>query len=101
MGRNSEALGDNVSAEDEYLTAWYMVPCRIYPLVRLMRLKIRCGDNAGAVLIGEKIVSMPIREGHRNMLKLRNEAAASLDSLIYLQAANKSGSCGLSLFRPG
>ena len=101
MGRNSEALGDNVSAEDEYLTAWYMVPCRIYPLVRLMRLKIRCGDNAGAVLIGEKIVSMPVREGHRNMLRLKNEAAASLDSLIYLQAANKSGSCGLSLFRPG
>lgn len=81
MGRNSEALGDNDTAEGEYLTAWYMVPCRIYPLVRLMRLKIRCGDNAAAISIGEKIISMPVRDGHRNMLRLKEETAVSLDSL--------------------
>ena len=81
MGRNSEALGDNDTAEGEYLAAWYMVPCRIYPLVRLMRLKIRCGDNAAAISIGEKIISMPVRDGHRNMLRLKEETAVSLDSL--------------------
>ncbi len=81
MGRDKEALDNFEAAESEYLSAWYMVPCRIYPLVRLMRLKIRCGDNDEAVRIGEKIVSMPLREGHRNMLKLKEETASSLDSL--------------------
>ena len=81
MGRNSEAIGDAGAAEAEYLTAWYMVPCRIYPLVRLMRLKIRCGDNAAAISIGEKIISVPVRDGHRNMLRLKEETTVSLDSL--------------------
>lgn len=85
MGRDSEALGEYETAEAEYRTAWYVVPCRIYPLVRLMRLKIRCGDNAGAIRIGEKIASMPVREGHRNMLRLKEESAVSLDSLKRLQ----------------
>ena len=39
MGRNFEALGDYARAEEEYLKAHYTVPCRIYPLLRLMRLQ--------------------------------------------------------------
>ncbi len=81
MGRDKEALGDFKAAGDEYLTAWHMVPCRLYPLVRLMRLKLRCGDNDEAIRIGERIMSMPVRDGHRNMLRLREETEASLDSL--------------------
>lgn len=81
MGRNCEALGDVAGAEEEYLRAYYMVPCRIYPLVRLMRLKIREGRDDEARAIGEKILSMPLSEGHRPMLKLRRETEASLDSL--------------------
>lgn len=81
MGRNYEALGDAAGAEAEYLRAHYMVPCRIYPLVRLMRLTIRAGRDAEARAIGEKILSMPLSEGHGSMLKLRRETEASLDSL--------------------
>ena len=41
MGKNAEALGDLDRATELYEKAHYMVPSRLYPMVRLMRLQIR------------------------------------------------------------
>ena len=81
MGRDCEELGRYEDARDEYLRAHYMVPSRLYPLVRLMRLDIRRGDNAGAMALGEQIMRMPLNERNLSMVRLHNETAASLDSL--------------------
>lgn len=45
MGRNYEALGEYGAAREEYIRAYYMVPCRLYPLVRLMRMEIALGND--------------------------------------------------------
>ena len=80
-GRCHEALGEVDAAAEEYGTAYYMVPCRLYPLVRLMTLRLDAGDPVGAVEIGEQIVKMPVNERHTTMVRLRDEAQSRLDSL--------------------
>lgn len=81
MGRNYEALGEYGAAREEYIRAYYMVPCRLYPLVRLMRMEIALGNDGDADRIGEKIVSMPVHDGHSLMRRLHDETVSSLDSL--------------------
>ena len=81
MGRNFEALGDYARAEEEYLKAHYTVPCRIYPLLRLMRLQIRAGRDPDAVVTGTEITEMPVNERNAAMLGLQREARQTLDSL--------------------
>lgn len=81
MGRNFEALGAYTRAEEEYLKAHYMVPCRIYPLLRLMRLQIRAGRDPDAVVTGTEITEMPVNERNAAMLGLQREARQTLDSL--------------------
>lgn len=81
MGRNFESLGDYRAAEQEYLTAHYMIPCRIYPLLRLARLKLATGDIQSAEELCNRIISMPVTTGHRTMQSLQNEAKSVLDSL--------------------
>lgn len=81
MGRCREASGDYEGAGKEYETAHYMVPCRLYPLVRLMHLKIRTGDPEAARRIGAEIVGMPVNGRLPSMKDLHNEAHRTLDSL--------------------
>lgn len=73
MGRNYEALGEYGAAREEYIRAYYMVPCRLYPLVRLMRMEIALGNDGDADRIGEKIVFMPVHDGHSLMRRLHDE----------------------------
>lgn len=81
MGKNAEALGEDVRAEALYEKAHYMVPSRLYPLVRLMRLRVRQGRNAEALEMARRIVAMPVNKRHAGMVKLRDETRATLDSL--------------------
>ena len=75
------AVAEGTMTAEEYGTAHYMVPCRLYPLVRLMTLRLDAGDPVGAVEIGEQIVKMPVNERHTTMVRLRDEAQSRLDSL--------------------
>lgn len=81
MGRNLEAMGDVRGAEAEYERAHFMVPCRIYPMVRLMRLYIRQGRNDEALGVARQIERMPLNGKNGSMLRLHKEAMHSLDSL--------------------
>jgi len=81
MGRDYEALGECEHAEKEYLMAHYMVPCRLYPLVRLMKMYISQGRNEEAIFVGERIVQMEVRQNHVSMERLMQETVSSLDSL--------------------
>ena len=85
MGRNHEAMGDYGNAAEEYLRAHYMVPCRIYPLLRLMRMQISTGRDAEAIETGKGISQMRVNPKNANMVRLQQEARASLDSLITVQ----------------
>lgn len=84
MGRCHEALGQVDEARKEYLYAHYMVPCRLYPLVRLMRLEIRNGEDERALDLGERILKMKINEEHPNMVMLYEQTRRSVDSLRIL-----------------
>lgn len=81
MGKNAEALGDDAAAGALYEKAHYMVPSRLYPLVRQMRLRIRQGRDAEALTLAEQIVGMPVNQRHKGMVQLLKETKVSLDSL--------------------
>ena len=81
MGKNAEALGFSDKAAELYEKAHYMVPSRLYPLVRLMRLQIRQGLDTEALVTAREIMEMPINERHAGMVRLREETKKSLDSL--------------------
>lgn len=81
MGRNYEDMGDFDIAMSEYEIAHYMVPCRVYPLRRMMLLYLRMGHTQEAVNIGKQIIEMPINERNPNMTGLVNETKQLLDSL--------------------
>ena len=59
-----------------------MVPCRIYPLVRLMRLKLKEGDYSQAMEVCQKIISIPVVEKHNTMMQLHEEVVTVRDSLL-------------------
>ncbi len=81
MGKNAEALGEYDKANALYEKAHYMVPSRLYPLVRLMRLQIRQGLDPDALVTAQEIMEMPVNERHAGMVRLREETKKSLDSL--------------------
>ena len=81
MGKNAEALGDFDRAAALYEKAHYMVPSRLYPLVRLMRLQVRQGEDAAALETAREIVGMPVNERNAGMVRLHRDAAEALDSL--------------------
>ena len=81
MGKNAEALGFPDKASELYEKAHYMVPSRLYPLVRLMRLQIRSGSDTAAMATAREIMEMPVNERHAGMVRLREETKKSLDSL--------------------
>lgn len=82
IGRNYEALGQVRDAEEEYFIARYMVPCRIYPLVRLARLYVRTGRDEDALECAILASRMPVNEKHLSMVRLGDEIKATRDSLI-------------------
>jgi hypothetical protein len=81
IGRDHEALGDFVAARDSYLRAHYMLPGRLYPLVRLMRLQVRAGQDAQALHTARTLLDLPVNPRHRTMQRLHDEALATHDSL--------------------
>ncbi len=87
-GRCLEALGDCDGAEKEYLTAHYMVPCRLYPLTLLMDMYISSGRTGDAVRTGETILAMPVNERHPAMSKMKRETEEKLVSLKNYGADN-------------
>ena len=82
MGRNYEALGRCDDAEASYLRSHYMVPQRLYPLVLLMRMHVRCGNNGEAIRYAKMVAGKSINERHPSMLNLQSEARNCLDSLL-------------------
>ena len=82
MGKNAEALGDCEKAAALYGKAHYMVPSRLYPLVRLMRLQIRQGRDPQALETARQIVAMPVNGRNAGMVRLHEETQKTLDSLI-------------------
>lgn len=84
IGRDYEALGDFDKARDAYLRAHYMVPGRLYPLVRLMRLQVRCGQDTQAMQTARTLLDLPVNPRHRTMQRLHDEAEATRDSLAAL-----------------
>ena len=89
MGRNYEAMGEYDLALEKYTQAYYMVPCRIYPLVRIMRLEIAIGNNEQAVNVGQIILNKALRENNVQMMKLYEETAKSVDSLLISMKSQK------------
>ena len=73
MGRNYEALGYMNRAEEEYWIAHYMVPCRLYPLQRLILLYLSQGRYEDAAFIRKKALAMPVNASNKLMAELHME----------------------------
>lgn len=78
IGKNYEALGDNDTAEGEYVKAHNMVPCRLYPLVLLMEMCSKTGNETEALDVAERILEMPVNCRNRTMMGLREKAEEEL-----------------------
>ena len=88
LGKNAEALGSYAEAVRLYEKAHYMVPSRLYPLVRLMRLQVRLGDDDAALETARAIVSMPVNGRNSGMVRLHKETQTTLDSLTNIVRTN-------------
>ena len=82
IGRNKEAMGLYEEAEQAYLHAYHMVPQRLYPLTLLMRMHIRLRNDNEAMRYGKMILTKPVNERHRSMLRLQADARHCVGSLI-------------------
>lgn len=88
MGRDLEALGKYEAAEREYIHASYMVPCRLYPKIRLMRMYVATGHNEEAISIARNIDASAVNPRYQSMLELQQAARTTLDSLLNVQFPN-------------
>lgn len=77
MGRCHEALGEYTDAENEYIHAHYMVPCRLYPLVLLQELYLSQSDTLHAYAVLSRIRELPVNARNTNMSNLRERAEAN------------------------
>ena len=82
IGRNKEAMGLYEKAEQAYLHAYHMVPQRLYPLTLLMRMHVLLGNDKEALRYGKMILTKPVNERHKSMLRLQADARHCVDSLI-------------------
>lgn len=73
MGKNYETSGQYDKAEQEYMTAHYMLPCRIYPLSLLMDMYALSGRIDSAISVGDRILLMPVNVKNRTMKELQDE----------------------------
>ena len=81
MAQNHLALGHFDKAEQELWTAHGLIPCRISPLLALMRLYADTGRIDAAIETGRTIRKMPVYESHPDMERLHGEAMALLSEL--------------------
>lgn len=79
MGKNHEAEGRYMEAENEYWTAHYMVPCRLYPMLLLQEMYLSSGETEKAAMITEKALSMPVNDRNRTMMELRDKINANAE----------------------
>ncbi len=73
IGKNFSAMGQYDIAEEEFIKAHYMVPCRLYPLVLLYGLYETAGRDEDMKEVGMKILSMPVNSKNRTMKELKEK----------------------------
>lgn len=73
MGKNFSEMKQYGLAEQEFMTAHYMVPCRLYPLVLLFDLYETAGRHDDRDAVGMKILSMPVNPKNGTMKELREK----------------------------
>lgn len=74
IGRCHEAMGEYNEAEEQYILAHNMVPCRLYPLMLLADMYNSIGADEMACRCYEKALSLPVNPKNRNMVNLHKEA---------------------------
>ena len=80
-GQNLEDMGEYGKAEKEYLSGYYKVPCRIRPLYLLMEMRLKQGEDRGALEMAQRISRMPVNRKVRSMATMKSRAIAVRDSL--------------------
>ncbi len=80
-GQNLEDMGEYGKAEKEYLSGYYKVPCRIRPLYLLMEMRLKQGEDRGALEMAQRISRMPVNRKVRSMATMKSRAIAIRDSL--------------------
>lgn len=81
MAKNYFALGHFDTAEQELLTAHWLIPSRIYPLLLLMELYDDTGQTIDAINIGKQIKGMSVYERNPNMVTLYCKSMSLLNKL--------------------
>ena len=79
--QNYEKLRQYDMAEKEYLQAHYIVPCRIEPMLSLMKMYQKTGRKDDAIRIGEEISGMWVNPNNAIMCFMYREARMLLAEL--------------------
>ena len=74
MGDLYLAVGDVVKAEEHYLLAHYMVPCRVIPLGKLIALYEKVGDEEKLFDVAQKIIDTDYSVVSSVTLRIRAQA---------------------------
>ena len=70
LGKNYIELCEYDEAEREFKKAHYMVPGRLYPLILLMDMYYSQGKESDAIVLGKRILKMPVNENNAVMKDL-------------------------------
>lgn len=89
IAKNHMSLGNYSEAERCLHKAHYMVPCRVYPLVLLMKFYIQLGHYEKAEMIGKQISEMNINVKNTNMVTLKDEADSLVTYIQYIRNEKK------------
>lgn len=81
IGDNYSKLGRTDLAKNEYMTAYYMVPCRIYPILQLVKLYLSEGDTTKAASVAETALKKPVNKRNPQMQDIHNELQIILQTI--------------------
>ena len=82
MGDLYLAVGDVVKAEEHYLLAHYMVPCRVIPLGKLIALYEKVGDEEKLFDVAQKIIDTDYSVVSSVTLRIRARAKEIISKFV-------------------
>lgn len=78
IGKNYIELCEYDEAEREFKKAHYMVPGRLYPLILLMDMYYSQGKESDAIVLGKRILNMPVNENNAAMKDLHQRVYSQI-----------------------
>ncbi len=83
QGNNYKDMGELRLAEEMYLKAFHVMPNRLYPLYRLMKLYDESGEREKACRMARRVMAFPVKVSSPATADMKSEAEKMLGKAMY------------------